>query len=94
MPERNFFESLGSQMMFHKFAMEKLTEEERAALDEFDKAYDAKIEGTELTNEEEGRLVKKLLDDIPMAREAFNKFNSIVENLEKQARRSGKFKLN
>lgn len=94
MTERNFFESLGSQMMFHKFAMEKLTEEERAALDEFDKTYDAEIEGAELTNEEEGGLVKKLLDEIPRARDAFNKFNNIVENLEKQARSSGKFKLN
>jgi len=94
MLERKFFESLGNEMLFHKFAKDKLTKEENDALDSFDRAYDAKIEERELSGEEEGNLVNRLLDEIPGARNAFNKFNTIVENLEKQAKYSGKYKNN
>lgn len=94
MSDERFYKSLGDEMMFHSFAEEKLTPEEREAFNLFNDEYDMRIQGRTLSNAEEGELIEDIFDSIPGSREAFDKFNRIVESMEKQAKKAYQYKNN
>ncbi len=83
MNEEKFWQSLGREMIFHQFAEDKLTPEEKTSLDMFYEEYDSITEGLDMTTEDENALVEELLDTVVGARAAFNKFNRLVEAVEK-----------
>lgn len=73
-------------MIFHQFAEEKLTDEERNSLNMFYEAYDDATDGLDLTAEDENSITEELLDSIVGARAAFNRFQRIVDSMERADR--------
>lgn len=94
MTEENFFDNIGREMLYHKFAEEKLDSSERKALNSFYKRYGEVVDNLDITSEQEGELVASLLDEISGAREAFEKFNRIVESMEKTDKGYRKYESN
>lgn len=86
MNEEKFWQSLGREIIFHQFAEDKLTDQERNSLDMFYEAHSAATEGLELTAEDENAITEELLDSIVGASAAFNRFNRIVESMEQAGR--------
>lgn len=86
----SFWQNLENSIFNHEFSASLLTSEENELIDSFDKTFGEELEklGENITPEEQADLAEKILTSIPGAREALNKYTTIVSSLDQKGKSS------